>query len=114
MPTPKHPLRDRIIGRVRRGEYASVREIMIVATVSRPTVMRWLEDAGIDLDAMRMRAINKMHEREERYLAGLPPKRKPTKALLHWLAARAKRQWDERHGTESKGISAPTGRNIDR
>ena len=69
MAAPRHPLRDRILTRIRRGELASVREIMLVASIPSQTTNRWLREAGIDLAAMRMRLVAKMHTQEEQYLA---------------------------------------------
>jgi len=104
----RHPLRDRILNRIRRGEIASVREIVLVASIPRQTANRWLREAGIKLDDARLRAVNKMHEQEERYLAGLPPRRKPSKRFLRKVADRAKAQWDKRHA-QPEGIQADRG-----
>lgn len=57
--------------RIRRGDFATVREIMLVGTVPRQTVNRWLREEKIDLAAMRMRYVARMHRIEEEYLAGL-------------------------------------------
>lgn len=96
MAAPRHPLRDRILARIRRGDIASVQEIMLIATVPRQTANRWLREAGIDLALGRMRAVARMHEQEERYLAGLPSRRRPSKRKLRAIADRAHRQWRER------------------
>jgi hypothetical protein len=102
-----HPLRDRVMLRVSRGDFATVREIMVVASLPRATVCRWLREARIDLGTVRMRRLAKLHDIEERYLAGLPAKRKPTKALLHWIADRAKRKWDARNAAQPESVSTP-------
>lgn len=106
MSRARHPLRDRILSRVSRGDFATVKEIMLVASLPRATVCRWLREAGVDLPTVRMRRLAKLHEIEERYLAGLPAKRKPTKALLHWIADRAKRKWDARNAAQPESVSA--------
>jgi hypothetical protein len=80
---------------------------MLVASIPRQTANRWLREAGIDLATARLRLITKLHEREERYLAGKLAKRKPSKKYLRWVADRAKRQWDEQHA-HAQGI--PTSR----
>ncbi|WGR74329.1 MULTISPECIES: hypothetical protein [unclassified Bradyrhizobium] len=80
MVAARHPLRDRIIARVRRGEIANVREMMLVASIPRQTANRWLREAGIDLSEMRLRLIAKMHTQEELYLAGRSGMKRPTAA----------------------------------
>ena len=84
-----------------------MREIEVVTSVPRQTIARWLREDELDLGKLRMRRLAKLHEQEERYLAGLPPKRKPSKRLLRWLAAKAKRQWDQVHADEE--AIPPTG-----
>ena len=69
MAARRHPLRDRILTRIRRGDLASVREIMLVASIPRQTANRWLREEKIDLAAMRMRHVAKLHRIEEEYLA---------------------------------------------
>lgn len=80
MAARRHPLRDRILARIRRGDLASVREIMLVASIPRQTANRWLREAGIDLTVARMRRVAQMHEQEELYLAARSGMRKPTAA----------------------------------
>jgi hypothetical protein len=96
MAPARHPLRDRILFRIRRGEIASVREMMLVASIPRQTANRWLREADIDLDAARLVLVTKMHEQEERHLAGKPPRRKPSKRLLRKIADRALREFNAR------------------
>ncbi|MCK1445414.1 hypothetical protein IVB43_23805 [Bradyrhizobium sp. 48] len=73
-----------------------MREIMLVASIPRQTANRWLRQAGIKLGDARLRLVTKMHEQEERYLAGLPERRRPSKKRLRAIADQAKREWDER------------------
>jgi hypothetical protein len=108
MAANRHPLRERILSRINRGELASVREIMLVASIPRQTANRWLREAGIELDVARQRMLAKMHEQEERYLAGLPPKRKPSKRFLRKIATKAKADWDKRHA-QPEGIPPHSG-----
>jgi hypothetical protein len=110
----RHPLRDRIVARIKAGDFASVREIMAVASLPRQTVNRWLREHELDLGVCRLKRLAKMHEQEERYLSGLPPRRKPSKALLHWLANRYKRQWDQRHGAQQEGVQTSGSRDSGR
>jgi hypothetical protein len=114
MAARRHPLRNRLLLRVRRGDFATVKEIMLVGSLPRQTVCRWLREARIDLAQMRLKQIVKMHEREERFLAGLPAKKRPSKKLLHWIAGRAKKQWDQRHATEQEGVPAAGSGDPDR
>lgn len=94
MAARRHPLRDRILTRIKRGEIASVHEIMLVASIPRQTANRWLREEQIDLARMRLRHVTRMHEQEERHLAGLPPRRKPSKRFLKKVADNAKAEWD--------------------
>lgn len=57
-----------------------MREIMLVASITRQTACRWLREAEIDLVAARLRRIAKMHGQEELWLAGRSGMRKPTAA----------------------------------
>jgi hypothetical protein len=106
MAARRHPLRNRLLLRVRRGDFATVKEIMIVGSLPRQTVCRWLREDRIDLASARLRLIASMHEREERFLAGLPARRKPSKRLLRKIADRAKKEWDERHA-EPESVQTP-------
>jgi hypothetical protein len=107
MAAPRHPLRDRILHRIRRGDLASVREIMLVASVPRQTANRWLRESGIDLANARLRHVARMREQEERHLAGLPPRRRPSKKYLRKIADQAKRDWDKRHADEKAARPPP-------
>lgn len=82
----------------------------MVASVPRQTIGRWLREAGLDLEQMRVQHLAKLHEQEERYLAGKPAKQKPTKKLLRWIANKAKREWDQRHAAEQESLSEAAGR----
>ena len=82
----------------------------MVSTVPRQTIGRWLREAGLNLGQLRVQHLAKLHEQEERYLAGLPPKQTPTKKLLRWIANKAKREWDRRHAAEQESLSEAAGR----
>jgi hypothetical protein len=43
---------------------------------------------------MRLRQVAKLREQEERYLEGLPARRKPSKAVLRKIAAKALRDFN--------------------
>lgn len=95
MAAPRHPLRDRILIRIRRGEIASVREIMLVASIPSQTANRWLREAGIKLDDARMRMVARMHEQEERYLAGRSGMKRPTAAQQRRHLLKSVRRFNE-------------------
>lgn len=100
MPARRHPLRDRIITRIRRGELATVREIMLVASLPRQTVNRWLREEGIDLEAMRLRHVAKLHTIEEQYLASRSGQRRPTRRQQWLETQRAVRRFNEANAKE--------------
>lgn len=66
----------------RRGELASPAEGATVASVPRQTAARWIREAGIDVKAARLRYLARGQLKAERYAAGLPPRRKPSKAQM--------------------------------
>lgn len=107
MAAARHPLRDRILARINRGEIASVAEIMLVASIPRQTANRWLREAKVKLGEMRMRMVAKIREQEERYLAGLPAHRKPTKAQMRKIAAKAVRDFNR---AQSKRVAETADR----
>jgi hypothetical protein len=107
MATPRHPLRDRVLARIRRGEIASVREIMLIASIPRQTANRWLREDGIKLEEMRLRLVAKMHSQEELYLAGRSGMKRPSaaqkrrdllKSVRRFNAANAKEPGSARAG----------------
>lgn len=53
MSAARHGLRKRVLARARRGEFASAREIGVVAGVTVQTALRWLREAGMDIEAVR-------------------------------------------------------------
>jgi|SRR5216684_1068048 len=53
MSAARHGLRKRVLARARRVEFASAREIGVVAGVTVQTALRWLREAGMDIDAVR-------------------------------------------------------------
>lgn len=101
MPGRRHPLRDYLTARIRHGEFASVREIMIVGSLPRQTVNRWLREASVDLAKARMRHIAVMHRQAEDRLAGKPDKR-PSKRELRRGLERSIRRFNRINGAHSK------------
>jgi len=90
----RHPLRDRILTRIARGELASVREIMLVASIPRQTANRWLREGEIDLAMSRLRLVAKMHEQEELYLASRSGMKRPTAAQQRRDLAKSVRRFN--------------------
>jgi hypothetical protein len=91
----RHPLRNRIITRIRRGDFASVNEIMLVGTLPRQTVNRWLREEKIDLAAMRLRHLAKLHRQEEEYLDTRSGNPRPTQRQRWLETQRAVRKFNE-------------------
>lgn len=69
MPTPSPRLRNAVMMQAKRGDYASIAEVATVASVSRQTAFRWLQEAGIDLRAARIKYLAKLYVIEQAYLA---------------------------------------------
>lgn len=109
MTARRHPLRDRILVRIQRGELASVREIMLVASIPRQTVNRWLREAGIDLSVVRMRMVAKMHGQEELYLAGRSGVKRPTAAQQRRDLLRSVRRFNEANAKEPGSARGRSG-----
>lgn len=95
--------------RIRRGELASVVEIMLVASIPRQTANRWLREAGVALSELRLRAVAKMREQEELYLAGLPPHRKPTKKQMRREIERGIKRFNAANAKHPKVPDKATG-----
>ena len=55
----------------RRGDYASLSEIALVASVSKQTAFRWLTEDGIDLRVARNNYLAKLYVSEQEYLSRL-------------------------------------------
>jgi hypothetical protein len=110
MAARRHPLRDRILARIRRGDLASVREIMLVASIPRQTANRWLREEKIDLPAMRMRHVAKLHRVEEEYLAARSGQPRPSQQQRWREMQRAVRRFNEANakkpGSARAGSSA--------
>jgi hypothetical protein len=109
MAAPRHPLRDRILARIRRGEIATVREMMLIASIPRQTANRWLREDGIDLDQMRMRLVAKMHGHEELYLAGRSGMKRPTAAQRRRDMLKSVRRFNAANAKEPGSARAGSG-----
>lgn len=73
----------------RQGALTSPKEGAIVASVPRQTVARWIREAEIDVKAKRLRYLARCQIKAERYAAGLPPRRRPTKTEMRRDLAKA-------------------------
>lgn len=106
MPSHRHPARSLLMSLYRRGELTSIAEGVIVASVPRQTVGRWLREDGIDVGACRLKNLARMHMRAERHIEGKPARRPMTKRQLRAAAARAQREWSRRGSHRERAPSA--------
>jgi len=77
-----------------RGDLTSPAEGATVASVPRQTVARWIREAGIDVKATRLQHLARCQIKAERYAAGLPAVRRPTKAEMRRDLAKAMRRFN--------------------
>ena len=82
MAAPRHPLRSYIIGLFRRGDLVSVHEATLICDASRQAISKWIKSEGIDVEAHRLAHLAKRRTNAQRYLQGMPPLRKPTRAQM--------------------------------
>jgi hypothetical protein len=82
MSAPRHPLRSYIIGLFRHGDLVSVAEAVAICGASRQAITKWLKVERINIGQCRAAFLMKRRTNAERYLAGLPPLRKPTKLQM--------------------------------
>lgn len=94
MAPARHPLRQWVLGMYRRGDLTSPAEGAIVASVPRQTVARWIREAGIDIGTSRLQYLTRQQTKAQRYEAGLPPLRKPTKAQMRKMLEEAMRRFN--------------------
>lgn len=78
----------------RRGDLVSPTEGALVASVPRQTISRWIREAGVDVKATRLRYLARCQTKAQRYAAGLPPLRKPTKAQMRVMLDEAMRRFN--------------------
>jgi hypothetical protein len=107
MAPPRHPMRDWIESMYRRGDLTSPAEGAFIATVPRQTVARWIREAGIDIRETRKQYLARNQRRALRYVAGKPPRNKPSKRYLRRIAAKALRDFNR---AQSKRVAETTGR----
>lgn len=77
-----------------------MREIMLVATVPGQTVNRWLREEKIDLAAMRLRHLAKLHRVEEEYLESRSGQPRPTQQQRWRETKRAVRRFNAANAKE--------------
>jgi hypothetical protein len=83
----------------RRGVLRTIREGMMVATVPRQTIARWLREAGIDIATARDAFIAKEHDRAERIRQDKPRGRRPNKQQQRAIASRKTSEWLDKGNT---------------
>lgn len=109
MAAPRHPLRSLIVEMFRRGDLVSVHEAVLICDASRQAVTKWVKAEGIDIDARRLAKLAKLRTLAERRLDGLPAARKPSKAYLRRVAAKALKDFNR---AQHKGMAEAAGRDI--
>jgi hypothetical protein len=111
MAPPRHPLRSYIIGLFRHGDLVSVQEATLICDASRQAITKWLKAEGINIEAHRLAYLAKRRTNAQRYLDGLPPTRRPSKAQMRKELAEAMRRFNEANATElEKQRTADQGR----
>lgn len=93
-------MRTFVVGQYLRGQLSSLAEGSIVAGVSKPTLMRWLQAEGIDWQARRLRYLASLHRKAVMITEGKSVKR-PSKQEQRHEAERLKAKWDREHGHHS-------------
>lgn len=101
MGAQRHRLRNRVLARARRGEFASAREIGLVASVPVQTALRWLREAKIDIDALRLKHLAKVHQKDHEEMAVRSGSPRPTDKQRRVDVLKAVRKFNERH-TQSR------------
>lgn len=109
MAAPRHQLRDWVIGMFAAGTLTSPSEGALVASVPRQTVARWIREAGIDVRQTRLQFLGRCQLKAQRYVAGKPPRNKPSKAYLRKVAAKALRDFNR---ARQKSVAETAGRDI--
>jgi hypothetical protein len=94
MAPARHLMRDWIESMYRRGDLTSATEGAFIASVPRQTVARWIREAKIDITTTREQYLARNQRRAQRYIAGKPPRNKPSKRYLRRIAAKALRDWN--------------------
>jgi predicted HTH domain antitoxin len=94
MAAPRHPLRSYIVGLFQRGELVSVAEAVLICDASRQAISKWIKAEGINIETRRLARIAKLTTNAQRYVDGLPPSRKPSKAEMRRDLAKAMRRFN--------------------
>lgn len=93
-------MRTFVVGLYVRGHLSSLAEGTIVAGVSKPTLMRWLEAERVSWQAHRLRYLAGMHRKAVMVSEGKSVKR-PSKQEQRERATRAKQEWDAKQDPQS-------------
>lgn len=97
-----NPRREYLLALFARGELASLAEGAEVAGVSRVTVLKWLRSRQVNWKKQRQLWLARHGAIANARADGRAQKRL-TKAEKREIAARAKREWDLRHGKDELG-----------
>lgn len=101
-------MRTFVVGQYLRGQLSSLAEGAIVAGVSKPTLMRWLQAEGIDWQVARLRHLASLHRKAVMITEGKSVKR-PSKKEQRLEAARLKREWDKANAAKLEGVPPTRG-----
>lgn len=94
MAPARHPLRSYVIALIRHGDLVSVAEAVTISGASAQAVRKWIKAEGLDIQVRRGARIATYTTNAQRYLDGLPPLRKPTKAEMRRELAKAMRRFN--------------------
>lgn len=95
-------MRTFVIGLYVRGHLSTLAEGALVAGVSKPTLMRWLDAVGVDWQAARLRYLAGQRRKAVMVTDGKSVKR-PSKQEQRNRATRAKQEWDAKQDSQSGG-----------
>jgi hypothetical protein len=100
MGAPRHPLRSHIVALFQRGDLVSVAEAVLICGASRQAISKWIKAEGISIETRRLVRIAKMTTNAQRYLDGLAPMRRPSKAEMRRTTEEAVRRFNAANATK--------------
>lgn len=102
MAAARHPLRSYIVGLFRHGDLVSVAEAVMICGASAQAVRKWTKTEGINIEVRRLARIAKFTTNAQRYVDGLSPHRRPSKAQMRKDADKALRDWNAANAKPSE------------
>jgi hypothetical protein len=108
MAAPRHPLRSFIIALFKRGDLVSVHEATLICDASRQAISKWVKAEGIDIEAHRLAHVSRLRTIAQRQMDGLPALRRPTKAQMRKIAAKAVKDFNR---AQQKTVAEAAGGN---